>query len=129
MIRTKVTRLNLIDMDSLTDRRTIAACMFMRNTLTDPKIISVESPVISFLTNRTRSAVRGLLRQLPVGRTRYQQNSLLRRCIAAFNDHSSACSQNVNQHTAKVRLRKDFLEMRRLRLAARGYLNSSQSVN
>ena len=118
-------RLNLIDMNSLVDRRTMAACMFMRSALTDLTIISVEPPAITFLANRTRSAARGLLRQLPVGRTLYQQNSPLRRCIAAFNDHSFACSQDVNQHTVKVRLRKDFLQMRRLRLTAKGYLNSS----
>ena len=115
-------RLNLLNIDSLADRRTAAACAFMRNYLTDSSIVSNQSPTISNRATSIRSAVNGALRQLPHGRTGYEENSPLRRCMLAFNNHASACTTTNSMASLKSRLRKDFAAGRRAALVERGYL-------
>ena len=61
-------RLNLLNIDSLADRRTAAACAFMRNYLTDSSIVPIQSPTICNRATNTRSAVNGAFRQLATTR-------------------------------------------------------------
>ena len=106
--------------------RIIAACTFMRSLLLDNAIIPFQLPTITRTQANTRSAACGRLRQLPPGRTRYEEISPIRRCIAAYHNHLAACPSSVFKAAFKSKLRLELASRRRQRLAERGYLQNTR---
>ena len=80
-------RLTLIDLDSLTDRRLTANCVFVASTLLGT--ISSSHPRQKFAFNCpvrvTRLSSIRQLQHLPTPRSLYSANSPIRRCINSFN--------------------------------------------
>ena len=87
-------RLTLLDLDSLSDRRTVATRTFTVSCLlglTSPTYLQ-RSLLFKTPTRTTRSSVVLSLEHLPTPRPQYVANSPLRRCIATFNQHATLFS-------------------------------------
>lgn len=114
-------RLSLLDLDSLDERRTMAAYQLATALLTNSSAISVNPPSIGLIVGRTRFLAIPRMRPLPPGRTRYEENSPLRRSIAAFNLFASCHNDTTTPQSLKSRLRSAIADARRIRLSARGF--------
>lgn len=113
-------RLQLIDLDTLDERRKVTAACFVASCLDNhvlaPDVVMHFSWELGY-QRVTRSASRGPRLHLPpMARTLYVENGPIRRCIEAFNSISYAYSPGLGIKTLKERIRKILMEERRMHL-------------
>lgn len=117
-------RLTLMDLDTLAERRTIAACMFVRNCLAGGiNCIELSSSFIFHNPQRlTRSSTVRRLELPPMCAVRYIDNSPVRRCIVKFNKYAAHFRDGVTAISFKEALRQAMMVERRTQLSHDGYL-------
>ena len=94
---------------------------FSTGTIPTVGAISTCPPDLQFLPSRTRATVIPKLRLPARDRTRYEDNSPMRRAIVAFNTHAQCFSTNLTPTTIRSRLKASIILNRRMRLMERGY--------
>lgn len=107
-------RLTLLNLDTLEERRRLAACSFVFNCLNnDVKASVAGSFQPAAVLRETRSSTRCRLRQPRFATSRYIENGPVRRCIAIFNTLCSSYGMATSLYALKTDIRKQFMENRR----------------
>lgn len=108
-------RLSLLNMDTLEDRRKLAAVCFVHRSLSGgikvPQIVEKFRPVVP--ARHTRNAVVHRLQQPSSFAAAYIENAPLRRCIHLFNQYAECYGVSFDSFKRKVRAK--FLNDRRIR--------------
>lgn len=116
-------RLSLLNLDTLQDRRRIAALSFVHGTLNGTIRVAEFSRDIQFSIplRATRRAMIPRLRVPPLSRASYVNNGPIRRTIDLFNQYAELYEPGVSLNVFKSRISVVFCDERRARLRTRGY--------
>lgn len=105
-------RLSLIDMDMLSERRKLACCSFVHDSLSGTIKAQFDFEFIR-PQRTTRSSNTTRLKQLSKVNSQYVNNGPSRRCIRNFNDYASFYVSNGSVMTYQRRIRAQMFEDRR----------------
>lgn len=117
-------RLSLLRLDTLKDRRRLAALSLIHGCLSGNVNVSQLTEYFQFATPSrvTRNATIPRLRHLPLSRCDYINNGPVRRCIDIFNEYAVLYEPGISVQTFKSRISQIFFEERKAELRTRGYL-------
>ena len=118
-------RLSLLDLDTLRDRRVLAACSFVISCAASCDSILRDAFQLATPARSTRSSALQRLQLPPIARTCYLDNAPLNRCIKHFNAFAAVLTFNMSHSICKKILRQQFMSERQNRLRLRGYIGTS----
>lgn len=113
-------RLYLLDLDTLGDRRRLAAASFMASCLKNDVVPPFAVP--QWCPARTRHTSVPRLRLPPPTRTRYAVNAPLQRLTVEFNRYAECFDLGLSVNSFKGKIRKSMSYERKERLRLRGYI-------